>query len=49
MEIHEFNEMLNYLYGDRVGKLEVDSLFKHFDVSGTGKINKEDFKRQLTL
>jgi Ca2+-binding EF-hand superfamily protein len=40
--------MLNFLYGESVGKLEIDSLFKHFDSSGTGKINKEDFKRQLT-
>lgn len=43
MEVHEFNEMLNFLY-EGVGKLEVDSLFKHFDIKGKGKLSKEDFK-----
>ena len=46
MEVQEFNEMLNYLY-EGVGKLEVDSLFKHFDTSGTGRVKKTDFKRSL--
>lgn len=39
--------MLNYAY-EGVGKLEVDSLFKHFDSTGTGKLSKEDFKKALT-
>ena len=38
--------MLNYLY-EGVGKLEVDSLFKHFDTTGTGKLKKADFKKAL--
>lgn len=46
MEIREFNDMLNYLY-EGVGKLEVDSLFKHFDTTGTGKLTKADFKKSL--
>lgn len=46
MEVQEFNEMLNYLY-EGVGKLEVDSLFKHFDTTGTGKLSKAEFKKAL--
>src|SRR5438132_1112281 len=38
--------MLNYLY-EGVGKLEVDSLFKHFDTTGTGKLTKPEFKKSL--
>jgi hypothetical protein len=48
MEITEFNEMLNYLYEGGVGKVEVDSLFRHFDTRGVGYISKEEFKKALT-
>ena len=48
MEITEFNEMLNYLYEGGINKVEVDSLFKHFDSRGVGYITKEDFKKALT-
>jgi hypothetical protein len=46
MEVTEFNEMINSLY-DNVGRVEVDSLFKHFDTKGQGRISKEDFKKAL--
>lgn len=32
---------------DRVDKVEVDELFKHFDVKGLGKITIEDFRKAL--
>ena len=47
MEIQEFNELLKFLY-DNVGKLEVDSLFKHFDTSGRGRLTKQEFTAALT-
>lgn len=47
MEIQEFNDLLNFLYAN-VGKLEVDSLFKHFDVSGRGRLTKQEFASALT-
>ena len=46
MEVTEFNEMLHLLY-DKVDKVEVDELFKHFDSKGIGKISKEDFAKAL--
>ncbi|CDW86689.1 protein fantom [Stylonychia lemnae] len=48
MDIFEFNEMITLLHKD-VEKFEVDAIFKHFDIKGTGKISKEDFKKALTV
>lgn len=48
MEITEFNEMINLLVSN-ADKYEVDALFKHFDVRGIGRINREEFKRALTV
>lgn len=48
MEITEFNELVNYLYAN-VSKDEIDSLFKHFDLKGQGRISKDDFKKALYM
>jgi len=48
MEITEFNEVIKLLYESGVKKVEVDSLFRHFDSKGVGYITKDDFQKALT-
>ena len=44
----EFNQLITLAYSN-VEKFEIDAIFKHLDVKGTGKIKKEDFTKALTL
>lgn len=48
MEITEFNDVVKQLYSSSVNKVEIDSLFRHFDSKGIGYISKDDFKKALT-
>ncbi len=52
MSVTEFNEMISMLY-QTVDKYEVDTLFKHFDKKGRGRITLQEFKdalyKQLSL
>ena len=48
MEVIEFNEMISACYQE-LKKHEIDTLFKHFDKKGLGKITKEEFKKGLQI
>ena len=48
MDIFEFNTLINLAYSN-VEKFEIDAIFKHLDLKGTGKIKKEDFLKALSL